>query len=174
MPSIEWSDELSLDLPLMDDTHRECITLLGRMEAAPDADLPALWQVLIEHTVGHFGQEDRWMQATGFASANCHTTQHQSVLHTLREAERVVTEGKYDIGLYRQLVKDLGGWLVAHAQAMDAALALHLRRVGYDPVTGVVHAPDALPAEQIQGCGGACGPEVEAAGRSAESAAQTA
>ena len=36
---------------------------------------------------------------------------------------------------------------------MDASLALHLRRVGFDPATGVVHAPDALPAELIQGCG---------------------
>ena len=40
---------------------------------------------------------------------------------------------------------------------MDAALALHLRRAGYDPTTGVVHAPAALPDELIQGCGGSCG-----------------
>ena len=38
---------------------------------------------------------------------------------------------------------------------MDAALALHLRRVGFDPATGVVRAPQALPGELIHGCGGA-------------------
>jgi hypothetical protein len=33
--------------------------------------------------------------------------------------------------------------------------ALHLRRVGFDPVTGIVHQPDALPEGEIHGCGGA-------------------
>ena len=51
------------------------------------------------------------------------------------------------------MARQLAVWLPLHAQAMDAALALHLRRVGFDPATGVVHAPDALPAELIQGCG---------------------
>jgi hypothetical protein len=27
--------------------------------------------------------------------------------------------------------------------------------VGFDPVTGIVHAPQALPLEEIHGCGGA-------------------
>jgi hypothetical protein len=39
---------------------------------------------------------------------------------------------------------------------MDAALALHLRRVGYDAATGVVTAPEALPEDEIHGSG-SCG-----------------
>ena len=38
---------------------------------------------------------------------------------------------------------------------MDAALALHLRSVGFDPLTGTVALPQALPAGLIHGCGGA-------------------
>jgi hypothetical protein len=30
---------------------------------------------------------------------------------------------------------------------MDAALALHLRRVGYDPATGVLSMPDNIALE---------------------------
>ena len=44
--------------------------------------------------------------------------------------------------------------------SMDAALALHLRRVGYDEASGIVHAPDALPHDEIQGCGGSCSVDV--------------
>ena len=52
-----------------------------------------------------------------------------------------------------------GGWAgPVSAQTMDAALALHLRRVGYDPETGLVTSPDLLPIEVIHGCGGACSP----------------
>jgi len=60
-----------------------------------------------------------------------------------------------ELGVVRQMAHELGLWFPQHAQSMDAALALHLRGVGFDPVTGIVHAPQALPLEEIHGCGGA-------------------
>lgn len=161
MPTLEWSDALALDLPSMDDTHREFVALLALAEQASDAALPQCWQDLIDHTEAHFGQEDRWMAATRFASGNCHTTQHKVVLDTLREAARLVDTGDYGPALLRKLTKELGEWFPQHAQSMDAALALHLRRVGYDPVTGALLVPQALPETLIEGCGGvACSTET--------------
>lgn len=154
MPLLEWTDALSLDLPLMDDTHREFVDLLAQLEQARDETLLTAWQALIDHTDAHFGQEDRWMAATRFASGNCHAVQHKVVLQTLREAGRLVTEGTEPLPLLRRLTQELAIWFPQHAQSMDAALALHLRHVGFDPLTGVVNAPDALPAEMIEGCGG--------------------
>ena len=55
----------------------------------------------------------------------------------------------------RVMASELALWFPQHAQSMDASLALHLRRVGFDPATGVVHAPTALPEALIHGCGGA-------------------
>ena len=47
---------------------------------------------------------------------------------------------------------------------MDASLALHLRSAGYDPVTGAISQPQAIPSEQIHGCGGGtCGDTAEPA-----------
>jgi hypothetical protein len=40
---------------------------------------------------------------------------------------------------------------------MDAGLALHMKSLGYDPVTGELARPEALPEQPIAGCGGACG-----------------
>lgn len=157
MPTLEWSDALSLDLPSMDNTHREFVALLALVEEAPDATIAQHWCDLIDHTEAHFGQEDRWMAATRFASGNCHTTQHRVVLDTLREAGRLVASGEHGPALLRKLTKELGEWFTQHAQSMDAALALHLRRVGYDPVTGALRVPEALPEALIEGCGsGAC------------------
>ena len=39
MAALEWSDALALDLPLMDDTHREFVDLLAQVEQAVAADL---------------------------------------------------------------------------------------------------------------------------------------
>jgi len=165
MALLEWSDALSLDLPLMDDTHHEFVKLLALVEAAPDATLRQAWQDLIDHTDGHFGQEDEWMQATRFASGNCHSMQHKVVLQVMREGAAMGAQGELEP--IRQMARELAVWFPQHAQAMDAALALHLRRVGFDPVTGQVHAPEALPAELIHGCGGHCHesePQNEAVG----------
>ena len=59
-----------------------------------------------------------------------------------------------------------------HADTMDAALAMHLQRVGFDPASGALAHPGALPADPIHGCGGAtCGPEAATADQAASVAA---
>lgn len=152
MAALEWSDALALDLPLMDTTHQEFVDLLAAVEAASDEGLLAAWQALVDHTDQHFGQEDAWMAATRFASGNCHAMQHKVVLQVMREGAARGAQG--ELGVIRAMAGELAIWFPQHAQAMDAALALHLRRVGFDPATGVVHAPDALPQDLIHGCGG--------------------
>ena len=160
MTTLEWSQALELDLPAMDATHREFIDLLAALEAAPEDQLLPVWAELVAHTDGHFGQEDRWMQDTHFASSNCHTTQHMVVLQVLREVETRARAG--DTGQIRQLAHELAVWFAQHAQSMDAALALHLRGVGYDVATGVVAMPQRLPAQPVQGCGSVgCSPPAE-------------
>ncbi len=153
MPTLQWSDALALDLPVMDETHQEFVELLGTAETCGDDALLASWRTLIAHTDDHFGREDRWMRDTRYASNNCHSAQHKVVLQVMREGEAAGQAG--DLALVRQMARELGVWFAHHAQSMDAALALHLRQIGYDPVSGIVNMPDALPREQIHGCGGA-------------------
>ena len=62
---LTWTDALALDLPAMDDTHREFVDLLATVARAPDDALLDAWAVLVDHTDHHFAQEDRWMRQTG-------------------------------------------------------------------------------------------------------------
>ena len=153
MPNLEWSDALALDLPVMDDTHREFVDLLAVVETASDETLLPHWRTLVDHTDDHFGREDQWMQATRFSSTNCHSVQHKVVLQVMREGVAQALAG--DLGAIRQMARELAVWFPQHAQSMDAALALHLRGIGYDPATGIVAMPEALPTSIIHGCGGA-------------------
>jgi hemerythrin-like metal-binding protein len=152
MPMLQWSDTLALGLPEMDETHHEFVDLLAKVVTAADDTLLPMWRDLVAHTDEHFAREDRWMRTTGFSSTNCHTTQHQVVLQVMREGDKRGSAG--ELGVVRQMADELGTWFPMHAQAMDAALALHLRNVGYDPVTGLVNMPNAMPTEDIHGCGG--------------------
>lgn len=159
MPTLTWSDELVLDHPAMDATHEEFVALLGAAEAALAESAPAAlaaYAELLEHTVEHFGQEDRWMVETGFARENCHSFQHAQVLGLMREVERLARE-MGDFGPLQRVLPELGAWFRMHAQSMDASLATHLDSIGHDAATGHVARPPA--AQSITGCGGAsCSP----------------
>ncbi|MDL2336327.1 MAG: hemerythrin domain-containing protein [Pseudomonadota bacterium] len=158
MSTLEWSPDLSLDLPVMDDTHREFVDLLAAVEQTSDAQLMTAWRELIAHTDTHFAREDRWMRDTRFATSNCHSMQHATVMQVIREGERL---DRSDI--IRQMARELALWFPEHAKNMDAALAQHLKTVGYDVDSGNVALPESLPASVIQGCGSAaCTPSTEA------------
>ena len=157
MIELQWSDALSLDLRLMDETHREFVALLAVVAQASDDGLLDAWQSLIDHTDLHFAQEDAWMQQTRFTSSNCHSTQHLVVLTVMREGLVQGRAGRLDV--VRHMAHELALWFPQHAQSMDAALGLHLRSVGFDFTTGKVARPDRLPVEEITGCGSAaCSP----------------
>ncbi|MBK7613723.1 MAG: hemerythrin domain-containing protein [Vitreoscilla sp.] len=156
MPSLQWSDELALAHPEMDHTHQEFVQLLGEAEDAllqsKEAGL-ARYEALVAHTVGHFGQEDRWMVATGFAVENCHSSQHHQVLELMKEVVRLAKE-KDDYGPLTRVLPELANWFTQHAQTMDAALASHLQQIGFDPATGSIAHPLPTQADPVTGCGG--------------------
>lgn len=156
MTALAWTEDLRLNQPQMDRTHEEFVALLAQARTAIEAgDNPrALGEVerLLDHTIEHFAQEDRWMLATGFAPENCHTRQHATVLAAMREVVRLARdEARWDpLGV---LVNELALWFPQHAQMMDAGLAQHMAGVGYEPATGAVTG--ALPAHAITRCGSA-------------------
>lgn len=168
MPTLPWSDDFVLGVAEMDATHREFVALLADVEAADDSRALAAWQRLVEHTQQHFDAEDRYMLATRFAAGNCHTTHHRMVLEVMRHGLSMGQAG--DLAPIRQITRELAQWFPQHADSMDAALALHLQRVGFDPASGRIAHADALPDEAIHGCGGTrCTPQAapESAARAA-------
>ncbi|WP_213360764.1 hemerythrin domain-containing protein [Brachymonas denitrificans] len=152
MSTLQWSDDLALGVGAMDQTHIEFVDLLAEVQQAPDDTLLAKWAELIDHTQVHFDNENRWMVETRFAAGNCHTTHHKAVLDVMRDGLRYGQQGHRNI--VRQMAAELTTWFPQHADSMDAALAWHLKRVGYDPVSGSIAHPELLPGELIHGCGG--------------------
>ena len=173
MATLEWNDSLALNVPAMDETHKEFVDLLSAVESAADEELVPLWQALITHTEAHFGQEDRWMESTGFSVGNCHSTQHKVVLEIMREGGKKAATGDYT--MVRGMTPELASWFSYHAQTMDAALAQHMQSLGFDPETGALLNPESLPDMLISGCGGACSKQEDhiAHAEQAEKVAQT-
>jgi hemerythrin-like metal-binding protein len=142
MSRLIWSDALSLDMPVMDDGRRQLVELLGLAHEANDVSVLGRWRDLIAHTQRVFERENRWMDATGSSSCHIHSTQHKVVLQVMNEGLKSGETG--ELGPIRLMADELGQWFANHSQSMDAALALHLRRVGYEPATGVLSMPDDI------------------------------
>ncbi len=153
MAELQWSEGMGIDMPQMDATHQESVALVRAVQGASDEHIMAAWEQLLAHTEAHFAQEDAWMQATRFAAGNCHTTQHQQVLQIMRDGTERARKGR--LGELRLMANELAVWLPHHIDAMDAGLAYHLRQVGFDPASGHIAHPEALPQEPLQGWGGA-------------------
>lgn len=138
MPVMEWSDGLTLDVPAMDDTHREFVAMLNELADARDEQLLAALDRFIAHTDAHFTQENRWMHALPFPPVHCHQGEHDNVLGLMREVRRRVAAGELELG--RALARELPEWFQLHATTMDAMLAQVIRLTGYAPEREVAAA----------------------------------
>ena len=144
MPIIIWSAAHELGVQAMDRTHQEFVELYNGLAGAGDRDFAARFDALLDHTVAHFAQEDRWMVASGFPPTAIHRGEHERVLAQMRDLQQRVAAG--DVAAGRQVVDTLPAWFDEHAATMDAALANWMRRVGYRAQAG--NAASAA-AEQV-------------------------
>lgn len=138
---MEWKANYALGHPLMDETHQEYAALVTALATSTrDTELAHL-DSLIEHTVGHFEQENRWMEASGFPPIHCHQGEHARVLGSLKDIRTAVAQGAAGTG--RVAAGELEAWFAQHAATMDAALAWHMRNVGYVPEGNTAEATAA-------------------------------
>jgi hemerythrin-like metal-binding protein len=147
----EWSEDLLTGDQRMDHTHKEFADQLNALMSTPAADQLPLYQAFLDHTVAHFAQEDRWMQATGFTASNCHSDQHAMVLETMQAVVTHYLKGETDI--INRMGEALGEWFAQHAVSMDAGLAQHLQSVGFDSASETLADPQALGNVTVSGCG---------------------
>jgi hemerythrin-like metal-binding protein len=135
----------------MDETHAEFLDQLNALLGTPPEQQLPMYRALVDHTVGHFAQEERWMLATGFAPDNCHATHHASILETMRAVIPHFENG--DPQIINRLAEALVEWFPQHAASMDAGLALHLKEAGFDTTSETLADPATVRPATLSGCG---------------------
>jgi hemerythrin len=118
---LEWTDELLLGHPAMDEEHAEFVALIRALQACPETDFEACFDRFSAHAAAHFAAEDRWMTDTAFPPRGCHMDEHAAVLQSIDEVGRRIRVG--DVAEGRRLADALADWFPKHAQHLDSALA---------------------------------------------------
>ena len=123
-----WSEQYALGVAEMDATHGDFIALVDALQTAGDAEFPALFAQLHEHTRAHFENEGRLMKACRFPAIGEHHNEHLRVLGELAHFSRSLARGRpAPARAYAQALPD---WFASHLATMDSALAACLKAQG--------------------------------------------
>jgi len=117
----------TLGMAEMDNTHREFISQVAALIAASNAEFPALFQVLVNHTREHFTMEGQLMRSSNYRGLPEHESEHHRVLGELQQLNRSLKRGH--LPLVRAYVREgLPEWFDTHLAMMDCALVAHLKK----------------------------------------------
>jgi hemerythrin len=119
---IEWSEELSVNVPQMDEQHRHLIDILnGFYEAVERGEreegIKQLFQGVEEYTIFHFNAEEQFMADIGYPELEAHRKTHQSLVEQLHSARERYEKG--DQKAVRELVAFVLSWLYTHIAKTD-------------------------------------------------------
>jgi hemerythrin len=117
----------TLGVAELDDAHQDFIGQVASLIAASDAEFPALFAALINHTREHFMAEGRLMRESKYQGLAIHEGEHHRVLGELQQLNRTLKRGR--LPLVRAFVKQgLPEWFDTHLAMMDGALVAHLKK----------------------------------------------
>jgi len=98
------TENLSLGIPAMDETHDEFIQLLSTAQTAKGADFLTAFEALLHHTEVHFAMEEALMREHGFYGMQEHFDEHQTLLEEMRyfyqKAQKAAAFGRAYIDQY--------------------------------------------------------------------------
>lgn len=119
--TLSWSDDYLLGYGAMDDIHREFVTIVNTLLQCEDAAVLGHLEAFARHAEAHFGEEDGWMEKSGFPPRDCHIEEHAAVMKSVHLVLEEVRRG--DAAEGRRLAGALADWFPGHAFHLDSALA---------------------------------------------------
>ncbi|HSV28608.1 MAG TPA: bacteriohemerythrin [Candidatus Omnitrophota bacterium] len=124
MPAVEWSDDLSVGIEVLDGHHKRLIALLNdlaevvRRQDAQEVVGRTLGE-LIRYTYYHFGEEERLMEEAGYDDLDAHRQSHRIIADHVRGMEAEWDANPRTV-VAAELFEFLSDWLIHHIRVEDA------------------------------------------------------
>lgn len=123
MPFYEWSEAMSVGLPVLDSDHKALINLINslhdELELGEDSsNLDKIFEQLVIYVDYHFAREERVMHACDYPAFEDHQEEHRKLaqeMHYIRD--RHIRGGETPIG--QELLRFLKDWLNHHILMQD-------------------------------------------------------
>ena len=126
MAILEWSDELSVGIDIIDKQHKILVRAINLLAMAIEKNserelLAAIFETLADYTVTHFSYEEELFEHCGYPETEEHKKSHQDLLEKV-----VALKTKFDAGednLGPEVLRFLVSWLTKHIMGTDKQYA---------------------------------------------------
>jgi hemerythrin-like metal-binding protein len=122
MALLEWSDELSVGIDIIDKQHMILVRAINLLAMAIEKNserelMGAIFETLADYTVTHFSYEEELFDHFGYPHNQEHRRQHKGLLDKVVELKSKFDAGEDNLGpeVLRFLVK----WLTTHIMGDD-------------------------------------------------------
>jgi hemerythrin len=133
MKKIEWTENLSVGIELIDDQHKIWIehynNAVEAIEAQHEvAQISSSLGFLSDYTETHFSTEEQAMADSGYPELEEHKAKHNALRKTLADmTEEFIEDGATEI-LAESVETFLGNWLIKHIEEVDMRFAAFTHR----------------------------------------------
>jgi hemerythrin-like metal-binding protein len=132
MALMEWSDQLSVGVDMIDTDHRILVDQINMLhDSLQQGDdlrmIGSVLNVLIDYTAYHFDREKQLMETTGYAESDVHLREHRLLVKKVKEIQASFQHGQV---LGQDVMTFLKVWLTQHILKSDKAFGAHLKASG--------------------------------------------
>lgn len=129
MAIIDWSDEFSVGVDLIDKQHKILIRAINLLALAVAHDtsrelMGEIFTTLRDYTDTHFSYEEELFDCFGYPATEEHKAQHRALLHQVIGLEQRWRSGEATIG--SEVLEFLVTWLRSHILGSDKSYSSFL------------------------------------------------
>jgi hemerythrin len=121
MSTFEWSSDLSVGVPEMDNQHRQLINmindLMDNIDSLGKDEILKAYTALGDFVVKHFKEEEEFMESIQYDGLATHKIIHERLLNQLGDFAKQIEDGTLDS---EKLFSFLELWLKSHIMGIDA------------------------------------------------------
>ena len=126
MALLQWSDELSVGIDIIDKQHMILVRAINLLAMAIEKNserelLAAIFETLADYTATHFAYEEELFDHFGYPESIEHKKGHQALLDKVIALKERFDAGEDNLG--PQVLKFLVDWLTKHIMGTDKRYA---------------------------------------------------
>ncbi len=129
MALINWSDELSVNISIIDQQHKKLVEIINEFHDAMVSQqskepMGKLFNSLIEYTATHFTTEEDLFKEHSYPHTDEHKREHRELAARVAEMKDRFDSGRILLSL--EVMNFLRDWLTTHIQGDDKKYAKYL------------------------------------------------
>lgn len=129
MKQVAWNDRYKMGIDFIDRDHKQLFSTMNKLLRLSEDEEKSEWvcreavKFLKNHSIEHFENEEKYMQAIGYGDYKIHKRLHDNFREkTLPALEREMEEMSYSTESIRHFLGVCIGWVISHTLTEDMAI----------------------------------------------------